>query len=380
MDRYKIKIAYLIDTIFSNTAGTEKQLLEIISRLDRNSFEPYLICLWSSHWMQANELPCEAFVIGYHGFIKLSFFGVIKRFLGLLQQKRFDIVQTFFQDSIFVGYLGKSLSSTPPVLISSRRDIGLGREEPWFHSLYKVVLPIVNRRLEGIVVNGNVIKEYVARKEKVAPEKINLIYNGVAISDNIEPEPPIFKEIHADLWIGIVANLKPVKRIDVFLKALAYLKNICNDIKIHAVILGGGSEKERLKKIASDFNLLSTVHFMGAVKNVTAYLQNVDIGVLCSDREGCSNAILEYMACGLPVVTTAVGGNPELVDHTNGFCVPPGNSESLGEALERLATSADLRKNMGAKSLEKVRNNYSWDRIIHEWESYYRSLIKKNNL
>ena len=376
----KIKIAYLIDTIYSETAGTEKQLIGIIERLDKDTFEPYLICLWSSPWMRKNKLPCEVFVLDYNGFIKLSFMRVMKRLIALLRRQRFNIVQTFFKDSIFIGYLGKLLSSTKPVLLSSRRDIGLGSEAPWYHALYRLALPVANKYFEGIVANGKNVRDYVAQREKVPLSKIMLIHNGIAIPSHVESKPSIFKDIRAELWIGITANLKPAKRIDVFLKALAHLKTICNTIDFKALILGEGAERERLQNIAKELDLLSTVHFIGEVTNVNAYLQGLDIGVLCSDREGFPNSILEYMACSLPVVATAVGGNTELVDHTNGFCVPPGNPVALAECLARLAVSSELRKEMGCKSLEKVRRYYSWDRIIREWESHYRWLLAKKKL
>lgn len=376
---HRIKIAFLIDTIATNTAGTERQLLEIIRRLDKGLFDPYLVCLRSSRWLETNELPCKIFVLNYHGFIKVSFVAVIKRFLRLLRRKGFDILQTFFEDSIFVGCLGALLSPVAPVLLSCRRDIGLGKDELWYHAIYKAVLPIFSRRFHGVVVNAHCIKKYVTRNQKVPFEKITVIYNGVIVPDHPEPTPQIFKDVRADVWIGIAANLKPVKRIDVFLKALNHLKDICRGIDIHGMILGGGPEKDRLHKIACDYDLLSTVHFVGVVNNVIPYLQNIDIGVLCSDREGLPNSILEYMVCKLPVVTTAVGGAPELVDHTNGFCVPPDDPVSLANALASLARSPALRKNMGERSIEKVRHSFLWNKIIAQWENYYRSLLINEN-
>ena len=372
----KIKIAYLIDTISSQKAGTEKQLMGIIKRIDRASFEPYLICLWRSPWMEQNKLPCKVFVLDYTGFIKLNFIGVIKRLLDLLKQEQFHIIQTFFEDSIFVGYLGKMLSREKPLLLSSRRDTGLGSDEPWYRSFYRVVLPVVNRGFDGIVANGDNVREYVARRERTSPDKIKVIHNGIALPDHIEQKPPIFRDTQAELWIGIVANLKPVKRIDVFLRAMARLRMISDKMDFKAVVVGEGPEAERLQKMAGELDLLSTVYFAGAVNNVIAYLQNLDIGVLCSDREGFSNSILEYMACGLPVVVTSVGGNPELVDNTNGFCVPSGDPEALAEAIGKLALHPDLRQKMGDRSLKKVRQNYTWDKITKQWEHYYWSLLE----
>ena len=119
---------------------------------------------------------------------------------------------------------------------------------------------------------------------------------------------------------------------------------------------------------------------MGSVDNVTSYLQYSDIGVLCSDKEGLSNAILEYMACGLPVVATDVGGNSELVDKDNGFLVPPGDPPALAKALYSLIESTELRRRMGAASLDKVKQNYTWEKVIPLWEEYYEGLVRRKNV
>ena len=372
----KIKIAYLIDTFLSDTAGTEKQLMNLIQRLDRDTFEPYIICLWSSPWMKENELPCDVFVLDYKGFIKLNFIIVIRRFISLLKQKQFHIIQTFFEDSLFFGYFGKIFSMKKPILLSNRRDIGLGDAVPWYHAFYNLVMPIVYKQFDGIVVNGNNVKKYVEKGGGIQPRKIKVINNGIIIPGYVEQKPQIFEDNQAQIWIGIVTNLKPVKRIDVFLKALAHLKMICNNMDFKAVVIGDGPERERLQKMAHELKILSRVHFLGTVNNVIAYLKHLDIAVLCSDREGFSNSILEYMACGLPVVVTAVGGNTELVDETNGFCVPPGNPYLFAKAISNLILFPDLRKKMGDRAVIKVKENYTWDRIIKEWENYYQSLLE----
>ena len=266
-------------------------------------------------------------------------------------------------------------SSSKVVLLSSRRDMGLGSDEPWYHGLYKIAYPVISRSFDEIIANGENVKKYVAEREKISLNKIMVIHNGKSIPEYIHTKPPVFNEIQAKIWIGIVANLKPVKRIDVFLNALSHLRSTCKSLNFQALVFGEGPKRGSLQNLVEELNLLSYVRFLGSVKNITAYLQHLDIGVLVSDREGFSNAILEYMACGLPVVATAVGGNPELVDETNGFCVPPGDPEAIAVALASLALSPNLRKKMGNRSIEKVSQHYTWDKIIYEWENYYRLLI-----
>lgn len=366
----KIRIAYLIDTISSDKAGTEKQLLNIIRRLDNY---PTVICLKHSPWLSRNTLPCDLVTLGYRGFLAPGFPLVLAQYLRCLKERNIDLVQTFFEDSMFVGCMGKLLSRKRHALIISRRDLGLGSDEPAYHWLYKKMRPLFFRAGDGIAVNANAIKAQLFENEKVPLEKMVVIPNGIDLPAPPHVLPKLFDEYHADVWIGIVANLKPVKRIDLLLRAMAHIRERGIREVVRVVILGEGRLRRDLVELAAELRIADRVHFVGAVENVSDYLHGVDVGVLCSDREGLSNAILEYMACGLPVVATSVGGNCELVDQTNGICIAAGDHIALGEALLRLSSSAELRKSLGKRSLEKVRDDFAWGTIIQQWESYYRS-------
>jgi len=370
------RIAYLIDTISSNKAGTEKQLLEIIQRLDREIFDPCLICLYEAPWLKNNSVHCPVHVLSYQGLFKYSFPGVVRRLARLLREQHVDIVQTFFEDAIFVGWIGSTLSRTYPVLLSSRRDIGLGEDDLWYHALFKAALPFVNRYFDGILANAESVRTFTARREKTPLSKIAVIPNGIELPSDASARPALFEEVPADLWIGITANLKPVKRLDLFIRALAVFQNTC-PVNYHAVILGEGSQENMLKQLAKDLGLDGRIHFVGSVANVYAYLEHIDIGVLCSDREGLSNSIMEYMAFGLPVVATAVGGNTELVDESNGIVVPPDDAVSLGQALARLADDPIRRKRLGDASRERIHKNHSWDAIMLHWRDYYLAAMQR---
>ena len=372
----KIRIAYLIDTISSDKAGTEKQLLNIIARLDRNLFEVTLVCLYESPWMIRCSLPCEVICLRYKGFLNFGFPIVLRQYISLLKERHFDIVQTFFEDSMFVGYLGRLFCRTHHALIISRRDIGLGNDEPVYHWLYKKIKPFVLRSVDGIATNAHAIKEQIVRNENVPAEKVTVIGNGLDIPTFPKELPRLFSDYRDEIWVGIAANLKPVKRIDLLLRALAHLKESGITDVVSTVIMGDGRLSADLAKLALEVGISNRVHFVGAVNNVSNYLHCVDIGVLCSDKEGLSNAILEYMSCGLPVVATQAGGNCELVDETNGVCVPVGDYIALAQALAKLIQSSYLRKEMGNRSMEKVKQNFTWDKIIPQWECYYGSFAK----
>lgn len=372
-----IRLAYLIDTIACDTSGTERQLLETIRRLDKNFFDVKLICLWQSKWMAENELPCPCCILNYRGFIKPSFPGVIKRLAQFIKKNKIQIVQTFFQDALFVAWLTSFFVKPTPVLLSSRRDIGLGIHNlPWYHRLYDLILPLVNKRFAGIIANSNKIKKYMARHERVPVDKIIVIPNGIDLPFKKSLPPPVFSIGEKCVWIVITASLSPVKRHDLFLKALAEIKQRDKTINFRAILLGDGPQRKKIERLTEDLDLVNYIHFEGAVKNVAAYLQHSDIGVLCSDREGLSNAIIEYMAHGLPVVATAVGGNVELVDATNGFYVPPGDHRALANALLKLLKNKELRKSLGEKSLQKVKAAYSWKKTMEQCATCYQSIFE----
>ncbi|MFH1337337.1 MAG: glycosyltransferase family 4 protein, partial [Nanoarchaeota archaeon] len=106
---------------------------------------------------------------------------------------------------------------------------------------------------------------------------------------------------------------------------------------------------------------------------VIKYLNKADIFVLPSFAEGMSNALLEAIANGLPVIVTDVGGSKELVKN-NGVIIQPGNEEQLKDAIEKLLSNEKLRKQMSKESLE-IAKKFTWQNIAKEYENLYRGLI-----
>ena len=374
-----LKVAFLIDTISCDTAGTQKQLLETLHRLDRRYVMPHLICLYQSRWMMENKLPCNCTILGYQGFIKFNFLKVITRLAKVIQAHEFHVVHTFFEESLFVGYLGVMFSRRFPVLLSSRRDMGLGREnQPWYHAFFSLVLPLVNKGFDGIVANCHAVAQYASQREKTTIEKFQVILNGISMPEKPLEEPLFFKKLPDNtLCIGIVASLTPVKRHDLLIRAVGRVLHEKNCPQLVVICLGEGPGMEHLKSLARALKVADHLFFLGAVKDVPAWLYHLDIGVICSDREGLSNAVMEYMSCGLPVIATAVGGNTELVDDENGICVPPGDVDTLATAIIKLTKDSPMRHRMGEASAEKIKRHFSWQRSLMELELYYHRQLEK---
>ena len=133
----------------------------------------------------------------------------------------------------------------------------------------------------------------------------------------------------------------------------------------------------RLESLASASGVADLVHFEGAVSDVGPYLRRIHVGVLCSDREGLSNAILEYMAYGLPIIATRVGGNVELVAEDNGMLVAADDADQLASALQTLLRDSEHRASLGRHSREKALAMFSWDKSMNDLEHYYQTLAAK---
>jgi len=141
-------------------------------------------------------------------------------------------------------------------------------------------------------------------------------------------------------------------------------------------LLGDGPERERLVAEAGDLRARGVVEFVDPGFEVLPLVAAADAGVLMADetrnREGCSNAIMEYMSCALPVVCSDGGGNPELVlDGETGFVVPPGDPDALAAALSRLVDKPDLARRFGDAGRRRTLEEFSIERLVRGMERVY---------
>lgn len=371
-------IIYLIDTMACDTQGTQKQLLETIRRLDRSRWVPHLVCLWESPWMRNADLPCPVHVLGHTGFLKPELPRVLWRLRRLFRDLDVDLVHILFDEAIFVGWLAAGPASRLPVLVSSRRDMGLGAaNQPWYHRLFPYVLPLVNRRFAGILANAEMVRQYASERERTPPAKFEVIRNGVdlpetragMVRDGVSTDPA------GGVNVAIVASLTAVKRHDLLLQAWAQLPRPVLALRPRLHVFGDGPLQGALEAQARALNIDSQITFAGAVADVSDRLERMDLAVLCSDREGLSNAILEAMACGLPVVATDVGGNRELVDAGCGLLVPSGDPAALSRALAALMRDANRRRRLGAGARARVAAEFSWDQAMARLTFWYDQLL-----
>ena len=177
-----------------------------------------------------------------------------------------------------------------------------------------------------------------------------------------------------DFVIVKVANLHHYKGHSDLLNACDTLKYKIPYLK--CIFIGNDmGEKKFLKSQIVDKNLGSNILILENVTDISGYLKIADLGVLVSHEEGFSNALLEYMAAGLPVVATSVGGNQEIVqDKISGFLVPPKNPRMIAAAILRIYKS-NRKSNMGKSAKERTLETFSNEKILKEYEDLYLSKV-----
>ena len=176
-----------------------------------------------------------------------------------------------------------------------------------------------------------------------------------------------------EIIIGAVGRLDPVKDYTTLIKAFASLTNSYKNIKL--MIIGNGPEEDNLRKCVEHAGIKDRVAFLGRKDNVNEILKAMDIFVLPSLAEGISNTILEAFASGLPVISTNVGGNPELVrDKETGFLFQSGDVEGLTMLLRKYIESSKLMAIHGKAARKKALEEFSLDGMARSYENLYMSV------
>lgn len=363
-------ILYVIDSFNNPQAGTEGQLLSLIEGLDRGEYEPRLLVFSDSEYLRSGRFPCSYEVLGYSGLANFRAWRTLWQKISEFRKNGGRLVHAFFIDPSIMCPIICWLLKVPVVV--SRRDMGY-----WYNRKYLKILHLSNRFVDVFIANSEAVKKIVSEKERVHPDLIDVIYNGFCpASPNSKASldlPALCKASSNSTFAVVVANIRPLKRIDDAVKAVAVVRQ--KNVDLQLVIIGGGDQKE-LCQLAEELGISNFVHFWGARDDVLLSLPLFDIGILCSESEGFSNSLIEYMLAGMPVICSAVGGNVEAVKQgVNGFLYEVGDIKELSEKLELLSEDSAYRKEVGNNSKAFAQEKFAMNTMIASHSKVYGRLI-----
>lgn len=362
MTTVPVDVLYCIDSL-PPTGGTEGQLAGLIERLDRARFRPHLCTIKPAS--QTRPLTdCHHLALNVPKLAGIRSLAAARELARYLKRHRIRIVHSFFQDAT-VFSLWTARWAGVPVRLGSLRDLGFWRERR-IEFLMRRTYPLMS----ALVANSRAVKERFVQDDGLDPRRIHVIPNGVdtaAFAFHPQgPEPPTV------LFLG---NLnRKVKRPDLFLRAAARVAPRYPSVRW--LVVGDGEFRPELETLGRELGLGERVVFSGRQIDISSFLARSAIGVNCSDSEGFSNAVLEYMLAGCVVVATAVGGNLELIRQgEDGVLVAPDDDAALAEAIGRLLADPGLAARLRAAARRRVESEYGWERCCASHQDLYRKLL-----
>ena len=374
-----MRITLIIDYYAHKQGGTENQLEKIIQGLT-GRFEIELISFRAGEWLDilGRDLNCRIGVFQIDNFKRAYTYRNIFRLIRHLRASRPDVVHTFFPVANIVGVLAARLAQAP-VIVASRRDYG-----EWMKWHYLFVTRIANRFVDRIVTNSNQVKQLTERVERFPGDRITVIYNGIDVDsfEHLAPDLALKRSLgipDGHKVAGLIANYRPMKRHETFVRAAQEIIGKRDDIDFLLVGQNSapGKPKEAIQRLVAEQGLGARVHFANAVGNVQNYLSLLDVGVNCSEGEGLSNAVMEYMAAGVPCVVSDSGGNPDLITNgVNGYTFALGDHHDLAQAILRVIDDVDAHQRLTRAAGDKIRNEMSLEAMINRFGRFYLDLRK----
>ena len=354
-------ILYGIGTL--HIGGTEKHLIDVIRNLSKNKDYKISIFLLFQNGRLIKEIPKNVTLYKIPNFVaKFNRIAVIYqsiKLIFLLLSKKIDILHFYLPHMYLVGGLINLFFKKK--MLMSRRSLNYYQNT---RRLFKFLEPKLHKKCSKILVNSKAIMNQLITQENVDPKKICLIYNGVKIQKFFKP-----KKKYLQVKLVCISNFIGYKRHLDLIEACKGLKNK----NWNLTIIGRGDSFE-VQELINKYNLNKKIKIKKNIDNVIPILKKCDVGLIVSEEEGFCTSIIEYMSCGLAVIASRVGGNPEaVVNRDTGFLYDCGNIKKLRLCIETLLNNTDLIQKFGENGKKMQISRFSLLKQTKMYISIYNS-------
>jgi glycosyltransferase involved in cell wall biosynthesis len=352
--------------------GTEKQLVLLADGLRARGVETSVFVMFEGG-SREDALRAAGIPVTHLGFQRRTAgwrmpsvnVAAFLRLVGHLRRTRPSVLHAF----LFHGYVTAAPAARlagVPVLVAGRRSLGdFKRGRP----LLLALDAMATRMTDHLVANAQAVAEDTLLGGRIAPKKITVVRNGLPDSA-FEPTPPAFLTTQLPVVL-CVANLISYKGHRYLLEAIARLRARGSSCTL--ALAGEGPERPALERQATRLGI--DVRFLGSRTDIGPLLARADAVALASLQEGMSNAVMEAMAAGRPVVATDVGGTRELL-HDRGVLVPPGDADALADGIDQVITNPARAAELGRKARTWARANLRNEIMVDEHIRIYHEVLE----
>lgn len=347
------------------TGGLERLLVEFGRNRNGERFETTFVALDGTGRpaedlrRQGHHVECVADVVS-------GKIARLRRLTQIFREGKFDIVHTHNTLPHFYGALAARMAGVP-VVVNSQHGRGCG--SGW---KAKLQFRLANRLSDRVVGVSEDAAELCRRDDIRSAERTMAIWNGVDL-DRFEYHGPAAQPIAIS-----VARLSPEKDFATLIRAVWILVKDCPEFRLK--IVGDGAERSKLEGLVDELNLKNHVEFLGERSDISELLSQAGFFVSSSRTEGISLTLLEAMAVGLPVVTTRVGGNPEIVvDGKTGRLVAAESPEELALAMRDLLNEREAWPVFGELGRQRVEQHFNVTSMVRQYEDLYLELLAESH-
>lgn len=368
------RVLHLIGSNF--VGGPEKQVLAhavlarakgwdvVVSSFRDGPGRAEILCTADSLGLETAEIGCSGHFVPK----------AVEELRTILREQRIDLLCTHGYKANFIGCFAKKVSGHPQVAFLRGYTA-----ETWRIRAYEVLDRFLLARTENVVCVSRPQAEQVGARRRTGMKAPRVIRNAVHLPlaelpiDRVSLRKRLGLPERA-LIVGAVGRLSREKGHHILVQAAAEFRKASGGIRV--VIFGEGRELEALKRGCQELGVSDIVTFAGFEKQISPWIQACDVIVNPSLTEGTPNVVLEAMALGTPVIATAVGGVPDMIeDQQTGVLVPPSDCPAIAEAVSKLLSQPEKRDEM-AKAAQKAISKWSGERQTEQLIDLYCEVLR----
>lgn len=365
-----MRILHMIDGL--RIGGAERQMVETATGLHAQEDMVCDAISMSDGPLQdrLQEAGCRVYLVPRRWRWDL---GIVRDEVGVLNEGHYDLIHTWDGMSDIYAFLIKAVTGVTWVAGSGRTAEGLRTWREWLQRLSWL-------RADAVVANSKAS----LRAFRLDSSKGHVIYNGIDLKRFNQSNRSVSRQElgfdDTDFVIGMVANFTHYKDQGTLIHAA--IKLLHKGMPLGVVLLGDGPRRTVCQDMAQESGFAKRFAFLGSQVHPERYIATFDVSVLTSAKTGesCSNALLECMAMGVPVVATNLGGNVEVVeDGRTGYLVPFGDPASVAERLFSLYRDPSGRLEMGERAAQVVQERFSREQMVENFAKLYSQLLSSRH-
>ena len=382
----KIKILRIISRL--NIGGPSIHVINLNKGLDKKVFQSLLLCgnISDGEKSMFNEAKNSGIKLisipeltNEHSLNLKDLKALLKIYL-IIKKYKPDIVHTHTAKAGLIGRIAAHLALTPKIVHTYHGHVlhsYFSRPKTYLLRFMEKLLALISDSL--IVVSDKIKTELISYKIS-KPSKFNIIklgfnldpfLNNTLLKDNLKKELSLPNDSNL---IGIVGRIVPIKNHKLFIEAAA--KVVAQKENTYFLIVGDGPLRKNIEKLSYELNINKNTIFTGWRNDLPLIYASLDILVCSSNNEGTSVSVIEGMASGCPVITTRVGGHPDIIsDGNNGYLIEPQNIDSLTKKMLQILNNPKQSAHLKENARLDAKNNFSLENLINNIENHYDDLL-----